>query len=94
MKLFISQSANAGKGVNMKVELTGSMLVIARHTKDGKDGKKYFSVAVDNGSESEDISCTEDVYNSVVIGKKNALVGQYNSQYKYFRFTTCGKDIL
>ena len=78
----------------MKIDVNISLLVIAHHIKDGKEGKKYYSIAVDNGSESEDISCTEDVYNTVVVGKKNALVGQYNSQFKYFRFTACGKDIL
>ena len=78
----------------MRLDSNFSLMVLAKHTKDGKEGKKYFSIAVDNGSESEDISCTEDVYNAVVVGKNNAFVGQYNSQFKYFRFTACGKDIL
>lgn len=72
---------------DMRLDSDFSLMVLAKHTKDGKDGKKYFSICVDNGQESEDVSCTQELYDIAVVGKINRLIGQYNSQYKFFRFT-------
>lgn len=62
------------------------MQAIAKGTTESKDGKTtYYRVTILQGMESGMLSCTQDVYDNIEVGKTYDFNVEYNGEYKSFR---------
>lgn len=71
----------------MKLNVEVKVNVLDKVLNDGSDNKKYYNLTVfDSAShEAGTLRATEEVFNSVVVGKVNRLICEYNDRYNSFR---------
>lgn len=73
----------------MKTKMIMSAIGLSMKETDGKDGKKFYQMSIDQDGEAGTLPITEEVYksNSATFKKYSpvSLTLEYNDQYKYLR---------
>ena len=71
----------------MKIVNTTKLFVMNKIATQGiKDpNKTYYKLVVSQDEDAGSISCPEDVYNSVEVGKIATLITEFNEKYSSFR---------
>ena len=73
----------------MKTKMMLSAIGLSMKETDGKDGKKFYQLSIDQDGEAGTLPITEEVYknNSPTFKKYSpvTLTVEYNDQYKYLR---------
>lgn len=71
----------------MKITMKAEMHILAKcEPTKSRDGQStYYKLTVMQGQEAGQISCPEDVYNSIKSGEKAVFNLEYNSEYKSLR---------
>lgn len=73
----------------MKTKMVMSAIALSMKETDGKDGKKFYQLSIDQDGEAGTLPITEEVYknNSATFKKYSpvSLTLEYNDQYKYLR---------
>ena len=70
----------------MRLQNKTQLTVIAKGTQQSRDGKNtYYRATVLQGMESGMLSCSQEVYDLLDVGKEYTLATEYNSEYKSYR---------
>lgn len=77
----------------MKIANQTKCKVLAKNSRTGNDGKTYYDIAVLCGSEAGNLSCKEEVYNSVTELGDYVFETIYNTEYKSFSIARILQDI-
>ncbi len=73
----------------MTLTFNAKMLVISKNENQSRDGKSmYYNLAVVQDGQAGNISCTKEVYESILeLMKEAELLLTYNDEYKSLRIT-------
>ncbi len=73
----------------MTLTANAKMIVISKNEKESRDGQtKFYNLAVVQDGQAGNISCTKEVYESMVeLMKETELLLTYNDEYKSLRIT-------
>lgn len=73
----------------MKTKMSLNAIGLSMKETDGKDGKKFYQMSIDQDGEAGTLPITEEVYknNSATFKRYSpvSLIVEYNDQYKYLR---------
>ena len=80
----------------MKLAMKSEMMVLAKcdPTKSRDGQSTYYKLTVMQGQEAGQISCPEEVYNSIKTGEKAVFNLEYNSEYKSLRLLGIAPETL
>lgn len=76
----------------MKIVNQTKLKVLAKNSRTGSDGKTYYDIAVLSGSEAGNLSCKEEVYNTVAELGEYIFETIYNTDYKSYSITRILQD--
>ncbi len=70
----------------MRINFVIDGVLISAKENEGKEGKKYYNVSIENSDEAGTVSCTEDLYLKIKSGvypkyKTYRFQGMVNTQY-------------
>lgn len=73
----------------MKTKVTFNAIGLSLKEESGKDGGKFYKIAIDQDGEAGTLSMTEDAYKGIVQNfqkyKPTNFVAEFNDQYKSLR---------
>lgn len=71
----------------MKLQVKTKMMILAKcePTKSADGKSTYYKATVMQGQEAGQISVSEDIYNSLTVGKEESFVCEYRDDYKSFK---------
>lgn len=81
----------------MKTKVTFQAIGLSLKEESGKDGNKFYKVAIDQDGEAGTLSMTEDAYKSIVSSfqkyKPTSFTAEFNDSYKSLRVIAVSQGI-
>ena len=73
----------------MKVRFIANAIGLSLKENEGKDGKKFYQISIDQDGEAGSLPITDDVFKNIAPTFKKyspvTMTCEYNDQYKYVR---------